>query len=612
MIETLLLAVLAPLLAPQEEVAEEPRTPTELYLVADRAGRLARDRHLSFGGRTGERARDTIIRERQKEESAERPAALIALGCAGDLGDAALLERYATEGNPADRRAAIFALGELGAAGRAPLQRLVASGPVAFEEYVVLAWILSDRDVAAREVATLANDPDSPLNEAASRLLAFAQTGVPPADVLVIDDWLELRWSAARRFGMVQGRRWKDLLLAELLGNEEFLDRVVLGAAAHLDRPSVRDHLFEIALEGGRPGALPAAVVAMPEALGAALEAGIWSPANLEEWKIILREIEDRRIEKKARVILEHAVKTLELEDLASIQLLRAGGELPTAWLNHQLYNAPMEQRALVIEATADRGEVSRIGELLKYLEPGTPRKLQASALIALARLGHDRSIEVLISILDGGQTVERREVLVSIGRQLHDRRFNSAVADALDHADLDPEVRFDLEVNRALHGRLRDRRHLREWLQQGLRDPIRRDVVRGLSNRVDHDDLSTLRDLFPVEDDMDVNVELAIALLRYREPAVLVVLREALWGSCWNRGVVAGGLFAHAVSIHGLVDEVESPPAGVSEAALRRVGFAIGEWGGLAIVDSLALRRTESDPVLQGAYLGALSTQTH
>ncbi len=54
-----------------------------------------------------------------------------------------------------------------------------------------------------------------------------------------------------------------------------------------------------------------------------------------------------------------------------------------------------------------------------------------------------------------------------------------------------------------------------------------------------------------------------------------------------------------------------QSPPAGATEADVRRLGFALGQWGGLPTVEALARRRNGGDPALQGALLGALTTRS-
>jgi hypothetical protein len=95
--------------------------------------------------------------------------------------------------------------------------------------------------------------------------------------------------------------------------------------------------------------------------------------------------------------------------------------------------------------------------------------------------------------------------------------------------------------------------------------------------------------------------------LLGQRHPATNGLLTAALWGSDWNRSVLAGGLIVAFGGPRGLLDEIEGAPRTAGERDLRRAGFALGEWGGLSAVEPLARVRTEGDPVLQGALLGAL-----
>ena len=202
---------------------------------------------------------------------------------------------------------------------------------------------------------------------------------------------------------------------------------------------------------------------------------------------------------------------------------------------------------------------------------------------------------------------------MLALGRVAHDGKMLLFIDEALRKPDIEPEARLQLQLGYALSGRLADKRVLREWLlSTGGPDPRRRLAVRGLAQSADDRDLDVLEVMFPDESDLDLNVELGLALLRYRQPVALLLLREALWSEGWNRSVLAGGLLIRANSVHDLIDDLDSPPRGATETDLRRVGFAIGQWGGLPAVEELARRRSERDTALQGAFLGALSTRTH
>ena len=78
------------------------------------------------------------------------------------------------------------------------------------------------------------------------------------------------------------------------------------------------------------------------------------------------------------------------------------------------------------------------------------------------------------------------------------------------------------------------------------------------------------------------------------------------------NRSILTGAAFVEVSSIEALRQELELPPRNATTRDLRRVGFALGEWGGIKQVDALGLRTSSGDPALQGALLGALAARTH
>jgi len=140
----------------------------------------------------------------------------------------------------------------------------------------------------------------------------------------------------------------------------------------------------------------------------------------------------------------------------------------------------------------------------------------------------------------------------------------------------------------------------------------VRTDVIAALAIFPAIEDLTLLRELYPRENDFAVNLELATAFVRLKDPLCQPVLRSALWREPWNRGVLAGALIIEVGGIDALRSELQRPPQRVSNRDLRRVGFALGEWGGLPEVESLARLRSSGDPVVQGALLGALGARTH
>ena len=100
-------------------------------------------------------------------------------------------------------------------------------------------------------------------------------------------------------------------------------------------------------------------------------------------------------------------------------------------------------------------------------------------------------------------------------------------------------------------------------------------------------------------------------ALVGERDGLGLRLVRAGVWERDFHRSVLAAHLLAEFQGLQALHEELASPPPLVSAVDLRRIGFVLGELGGLGEVENLARRRTSADPVLQGAYLGALAART-
>jgi hypothetical protein len=138
--------------------------------------------------------------------------------------------------------------------------------------------------------------------------------------------------------------------------------------------------------------------------------------------------------------------------------------------------------------------------------------------------------------------------------------------------------------------------------------------IVRALRRHPTSEDLEVMRKVFPsVAGEHLLDRELALALIEHGEPEVMPLLRTALWTMDRDVSLLAAGLIASVSGVRTLVDELRVPPRTATSGDLRRVGFAIGEWGGVEAVTALArdLRWSSGDPALQGALLGVLSTRT-
>ncbi len=578
-----------------------------------REGQEERDRRLSFRRTSADRAR-AVLGAPPSDELA-RAVAVMALGASGSARDLFRMESLAYDGKYVEKQAAMLALGELGQSGDASLCRLFDTEVRGLEETLILASIhAAERGAAgcAQRVRE-AQVGKGALAKAARSLEAYAAGGTARESVESLDVYYELRWLAAREYGFVDGRRWRNLLLDELCANEDFLDRVVLSASGTLDSPAVQDHLFEILHSERREGALRAVATFLPGQLAHAIEVGVWRPPALEHWRILLSEINDNRVEKEAVALLNLAFDShVETQEMAGLLLLRAGEEVPWKWVAQQLTSAAPALRQAFVEAAGDRGDERLVPDLVALVFQRPELGIFGAGIVALTRLGYDDARSELERLLGAPPGRDRTEVLLSIARSAHDRRMLTYLEEALRVEDLEPELRFQLELSFALQGRLSNKSYLREWLSQTKQHPLRRLVVRALGQRADEKDLALLRELFPQENDLDLNVELALALVRNRDPSSMNILRAALWNPSWNRSVLAGGLLANAASLFGLIDELDTPPADARSTDVRRVGFAIGEWGGLAAYEALRRTRGEADEALQGAFLGMLSTRTH
>jgi hypothetical protein len=152
-------------------------------------------------------------------------------------------------------------------------------------------------------------------------------------------------------------------------------------------------------------------------------------------------------------------------------------------------------------------------------------------------------------------------------------------------------------------------REHL---VQQRPAGELSRRAVEALGRHPGAADLSLVRSLFPLGDELEIDVELACVLVRSGDAEIVPLLRSALWSEPWNRSVLAAALWIDVGGLDPLRLELQRPLAGASSRDLRRVGFALGEWGGLAEVEWLGTRIGPAEPALQGAMLGALGARTH
>jgi len=628
----------------------------QLQAVGEFAELVERDRRISFGPRTlGAAVREL---ERQDATNSTRAAALLALGAARAVSERGRIESHALEAELEVRQAAILALGELHSSDVAVLLQLVGKR-AAIAGYALFALARSGAPAGLAAVQEIASQSAHPLHAAAREALGFALD--PPVESDVARVYLELRFDAARRFGLVDDQAWPTLLVEDLARDSRFLSLLVYRAAADLNRAGIKDHLLEVTLAGGAPERLRGVVAALPTELSRLIEADLYVPTERREWDALLDEIERRGIEALCLPILRRAwtdpgvrVKALQLlaraRAPASLELvelgLRAADPASRAAAVHALAYFPSDKALPLLAELENDEELAvrsatlvvqyRLGsedaaaKLREVLEveltqraigeanrpktaPGAERPARGGARAPAA--GDKRREPATSKPADGATklTPYPREALQWVEALLPaaaDRRIRDLLAVARTRTPGALRQRVDAEL--AWHGDARSRAALRDVLRrQRPHGAAGARAVMALGRGAGLADLELLRELFPLGDEPEVDVELALALIASRDAAVQPLLRAALWSEPWNRSVLAGALMLHQGGIEALRSEVARPPSGITDRDLRRVGFALGEWGGAVEVDRLAGRVSAADPALQGALLGALSTRT-
>lgn len=577
---------------------------------SDLAALAVRDARLSFTLDSARRAREAL--ESGTLEAEARAVALLALGCGRSPADLARLELSLAVGTSTEQRAALLALGELGPDGWPSLEHFLAGERKGLEGTLCLALALSARAgsaPAAERLEGLAQGED-PFSRRARAARAWSSGAGADELAETLRLYYELRWRAARAYGFLDGQRGQQAYAAELFRDDEFLDRVVLSAAAELAPEQLRLHFMEMLRSGDDPAALRLAARVQPAVLAQAFTAGLWQPTP-EDWDAVLSELEDQHAEKGAEDLLEVAFQQEELEPRAGLLLFRGGADLPWSWVEERLESGTPAFRVALLEACGERGDPRRIPELTRFQDLADGLGVAAETLVALARLGHAPAKTTLGELLSGAPSPEREAAIRALTQALRDRTLRSLAERARQANGLSLEQRFALDIALARIGALPDRSELRRALALPLKPAQRLACLRALAFEPEPADLDALAAVFPIEDDLEANVELARVLLAQRHPATGGLLRAALWSRAWNRSVLAGGLIAQISGLRSLIDELELAPRRAGEGDLRRVGFAIGEWGGLGAVEELARSRQEGDPALQGALLGALAARS-
>lgn len=572
---------------------------------------LERDGRISFTARTAGSARAVLDDPASTEE--QRATALMALGGSGTVSERVRVERVARTGRDLERRAAILALGELATGSQDELEGWMEREEAPIAECALLALLRADQGFARRRMEELAADPTQRLAAAAAELLVFvvdpASSHATRASTLL----LNLRYEAARVHGLVDGENWEVATVRKLAADPEFVRDVVLSSAYTLRLPAARDHVLAELLRPPGRARIAAAVALLPHELSQMVENGLWRPRNDEEWNVVLDEIDERHVERLTLPVLRAAFEVPSVR-LRAAAMASLAGDQDMAVLNTVDPTVlSIDERAflcLAIGARTDTGWLERFALLSDDKSP----RVRMGYLIARFRQGERKAGDEIAGILGDSEHEDHMPLVRAMTDAVHD----PATAVLLENRFLDAtgDERTIIAASLCLDGRLVGLTQVRSALTA---EPppagfLAVWLVRALRRNATAEDMSVLQRLFPtVEGDRGLDRELTLALIDRGDPSVRPILRAALWGDEFDVSALAAGLMSSSGGVRVLVDELRVPPADATSGDLRRVGFAIGEWGGVEALGALAreLRWSSGHPALQGALLGALSTRT-
>lgn len=597
-----------------------PQRPQIAEIEAD-ADWVARDARVGFDHSTAVAARQDV----QDLEPGDygRSFALVALGASGSFKGRPVLLTEATEGElPAERAAAALGLGELGAerVGEGlDLLISLASGPDPIvSQAAMVALVRLGTPKARRAVADRASSGDSRVAKAAQQILAHhvdpSRAEVPPA----FERFYGLRWDAARNYGVIDGKVWSHALTQELGQSKLFLEALVLRLVTELNLEGAKDHMLEILLDQEGLTRIDAAIKLMPAEVELLIESGVWRPQDRKEWRWLV-----------STILHEELVGFFPRSLAASLQFQFPHVRVSASGL---LYRVDSRFEDVLIDAfegedaslRAEAAYVAGASEIVDFV--GRLRDLlddedswvAANAMGALIRMGSPhaatRAVELLATPVEDRPPLKAAFLFEVLARSAPDPEV-LAFLDEI-HLSLEGPDRAIADSILLISGRPVDTTALREELP--LLNPLTVQAFRGaqaLGTSPNARDLRLLARLFPRERAPDINLELAtaLALQGHRGPEPL--LRSAVWILPFDQSILACGVVARTYGLATLITWVADPPPGASSEDVRRVGYAIGSFGGERAIEKLqrALGTTAGAelPALQGAILGAYAART-
>lgn len=598
-----------------------PAQKVDSVSVETGADYIARDGRLSFDKRSANFARLDL--DELLPGDFGRSAAIVALGASRSVrARSYLLEETALGRLPLERAAAAYGLGELGVEGLdtpslGHLVQLLEDPDPTVQQATLVALVRAGSNSARQAVARVAASGGEFAGEARQVLAHHIDPRgtEPPVSYRKL---YKLRWAAGRTYGLVDGQVWGAALMAELSSNKLFLEAMTLLLARDLDFPGAKDHMLEILIEGeGTPRIVEAAQL-MPAEMEMLVDSGVWQPQDLKEWRwLVLTILNEELFSKFPQTLL----KSMRLENS------------PTRWIaSGLLYREDRQFKEILDEGLNSEDPSSRAYsayaasavELVEYLEKlkemcDDPHPwVQANAIAGLIRMGSQIGVERAVDIL-ALPPEERPDQISSLLFEVLERaapdpdvmRFVEGISRSLDGAD-----RASADSLLLVHGGLVDSSILRRQLP--LLSPIMPEAhrgVRGLSRNSSTEDIKLLARLLPREAAPKMNAELAVALAKAAHRGPEPLFQAAVWTLPYNQSVLAAGCVRATYGEATLLDWVVDPPASADEEDIRRLGWAIGEWGGIPAVQALQRRLGTTSgaelPALQGAIFGAYAART-
>ena len=571
------------------------------------------DRRVSFSPGTTELAREQLLAGGLGPD--RRSAAWLALASSGASDLRATFVRGAQALSGVRQYACIFALGALRDGTDAELLALAEDPRESVRAAALVAMVASSRPALRRWVEEQALDPRARDATAAQQALALFGSG-SSAPFEAGRYWLALRKDAARHYGLIDGQSWLVYCGRELAQNTGFLEVVVLRSSSRIVRPGVRDMLLGTLLKSTGPERLRAAVRGMPRELSRLVDSGLWLPADDSEWRVIFDEAESYGQEAFVQELIQRGLQQPALSWRAAALALRCGVVDLGAFADEDLGRLAPAQRIEALRALGEGGRPGSLQRVMAWLgDESLP--VAAAAQIAAMRLGVRQAETSVRVALANKQHRMHKVLLVELTRVVRDPRAAALLDELL--FSLEGELRLFVASALARDGSRAARAVVREALDaQPPLEPERALVlVSALARRPVVDDLSTLRAWFPAEPGprtMTLNMELAGILAQLSDPVVMPLLQTALWRSRFEVSMLAGARIVESDGLSALREHALNPPALVRSEDVRRVGYALGLWGGFPELDALTarLRHNSGAPAVQGAMLGVLSTRTN